>query len=556
MIPREALGQHMAILGRTGSGKTYAAKGGVETLLREGRRVCIIDPTSSWWGLRSSADGKEPGFPVVVFGGEHADVPITAESGERLAAIIAERNLPCVVDLSDFGMGERHRFMASFLSTLHRHNRRPLHLVIDEADEAAPQNPLPETRRVLHEVDRLVRRGRVKGFVVTLITQRPAVLHKNVLSQASTLIAMRMMAPQDRSAIEAWVEAHADKKTAATVLDSLPRLQPGEGWIWSPELGLLERVKFPPITTFDSSRTPDEDEVAEPVAAAAIDLGDLREALGADADAVAEPIGEDERKKAFEEGREVGRMLGYQQGQADQQKIINTLVERVAELEERLDAIAKLAAGAVPAPTDERQAPYEAGPPATDEIAEKNNSKYSDPIPAPPKPAAPERRHEGISRPQQRILDALAWLDTIGIRDADRTQLALLADASPKSSAFANNLGALHSGGFVSYPVGKRVALTPKGARAANRPERPPTSADLHAMIRSKVSGPQWAILSQLIGVFPHALKRERLAHLAGASAQSSAYANNLGRLHSLGLICYPARGEVAAQPVLFVGRQ
>jgi hypothetical protein len=39
---------------------------------------------SAWWGLRASADGAAPGYRVVVFGGRHADVPITAEMGAAL----------------------------------------------------------------------------------------------------------------------------------------------------------------------------------------------------------------------------------------------------------------------------------------------------------------------------------------------------------------------------------------------------------------------------------------------------------------------------------------
>ncbi len=29
-----------------------------------------------------------------------------------------------------------------------------------------------------------------------------------------------------------------------------------EGWIWAPDHSLLKRVKFPPITTLDTSKTP------------------------------------------------------------------------------------------------------------------------------------------------------------------------------------------------------------------------------------------------------------------------------------------------------------
>ena len=39
----------------------------------------------------------------------------------------------------------------------------------------------------------------------------------------------------------------------------------------------------------------------------------------------------------------------------------------------------------------------------------------------------------------------------------------------------------------------------------------------------------------------------------SGSSSTSSAYANNLGRLRSLGLIDYPDRGHVVALPVLFL---
>lgn len=87
-FPAKALEQHLAILGKTGSGKTYAAKGVVEGILSDGGRVCVIDPTGAWHGLRSSATGKSAGFPVVIFGGAHADLPLGGAHGEAIAEII------------------------------------------------------------------------------------------------------------------------------------------------------------------------------------------------------------------------------------------------------------------------------------------------------------------------------------------------------------------------------------------------------------------------------------------------------------------------------------
>lgn len=71
-----------AIVGTTGAGKTFAAKGAVEELLAAGRRVVIIDPTGAWYGLRSGVNGDaDGGFPILIFGGDHADIQIAPEAG-------------------------------------------------------------------------------------------------------------------------------------------------------------------------------------------------------------------------------------------------------------------------------------------------------------------------------------------------------------------------------------------------------------------------------------------------------------------------------------------
>jgi uncharacterized protein len=177
-----------------------------------------------------SADGSAAGYPVVVFGGRHADVPITAEMGAALGRMIASEALVCVVDLSELGSNAaRRRFMAVFSEALYETNKEPLHLVLDEADLWAPQRPLPDQTGLLGHIEEIVRRGRVRGFIPWLITQRPAVVHKDVLSQADILIAMKLTASQDRDAIGAWIEGQADRQEGKRILGDLPRLQRGEG---------------------------------------------------------------------------------------------------------------------------------------------------------------------------------------------------------------------------------------------------------------------------------------------------------------------------------------
>jgi uncharacterized protein len=255
-LPDAALDADIAILGKKGRGKTFTAKGLVERLLTLGRRVLVLDPLSVWWGLKASADGKSPGFPIAVFGGPKADIPISPTSGRALGQLFAGAPISAVLDMGEMRKAEQARLVADLLDHLFTVNREPLWLVLEEADAFAPQQPMGDMTRVLGEVDRIARRGRAFGFRLISITQRPAKLNKDVLTQLSTLIAMGVTSPQDRDAIKAWVDGNADRDKARAVYDSLAQLRVGEGWIWAPDHDLLKRVKFPPIATLDTSKTP------------------------------------------------------------------------------------------------------------------------------------------------------------------------------------------------------------------------------------------------------------------------------------------------------------
>lgn len=281
-IPLKVLQSHIAILGKTGSGKTITAKGAVETLLEAGERVCAIDPTGVWWGLKSSANGKKAAYPVVIFGGEHADFPISRTSGAAIAEIVGTTNISSVIDTRLMGVAERTQFFTDFAENLLRRNKGPLHLVIDEAHLFAPQGRVndPQSGKMVNAANQLVSLGRGLGLRIMLLSQRPAKLHKDSLTQAETLIAMRVIAPQDRQAIKAWIGEMADIGTGddGDVMKSLPKLATGSGWIWSPENDILEMVKFPMIKTFDTSKAPTGE--GEKVVLAEIDEAKINKLLG------------------------------------------------------------------------------------------------------------------------------------------------------------------------------------------------------------------------------------------------------------------------------------
>ena len=137
--------------------------------------------------------------------------------------------------------------MTAFAEAVYEANGEPLHLVFDEADLWAPQRPIKGWEGLLGHIEEIVRRGRVRGFIPWLITHRPAVIHKDVLSQADILITMKLTSSQDREAIGAWIEGQADRQEGRRILAELPRLRQGEGYLWAPSNGLLERVQFPAI---------------------------------------------------------------------------------------------------------------------------------------------------------------------------------------------------------------------------------------------------------------------------------------------------------------------
>lgn len=261
-IPIAALDDRLGFVGTAGSGKTYNASCSVEALLHRHARCIIIDPLDVWWGLRLLADGKtESPFKVVIFGGEHGDLPLNEHAGALIGETVAGMAESCIVSLSSLGTNAaERRFMLALLTAIYRKaSREPVHLIFDEADLWAPQRLLDkegEAAKLLGQMETIVRRGRRLGFIPWLITQRPAVLSKNVLSQIDGLVAFKLTSTQDRDAIGDWVEGQADKAQWNRLYGELAAFPRGHGLVWIPGRGIIKDADFPAKTTFDSSATP------------------------------------------------------------------------------------------------------------------------------------------------------------------------------------------------------------------------------------------------------------------------------------------------------------
>lgn len=127
----EILTERLAIVGGTGSGKSYTARGLVERALEMPHgRVGIIDPTGVWHGLRVKADGRGAGFPVVIFGGDRSDVPLVETAGRVVAQAVASTHQSWIIDTSALKTkATERRFMLDFLDALFEANRDDITLL-------------------------------------------------------------------------------------------------------------------------------------------------------------------------------------------------------------------------------------------------------------------------------------------------------------------------------------------------------------------------------------------------------------------------------------------
>lgn len=589
-----------AIVAQRRKGKTYTASVIAEELVRLKHPFVAIDPTGAWWGLRASADGKKAGLSVIILGGQHGDIPIDRHSGQVVADLVVDHPGWYVVDLSLFESHEAERsFVLAFVERLYRRKGQPgqdfaLHVIVDEADLYAPEQPMPGDQRMLGALKTLVKRGGIRGIGVTVITQRPASLSKHVLEQLDLLIALRIVGPNDRAAIDRYVKSNAESAVRDTMMGSLSSLKLGEAWLWEPgdEPPLWERVQIRERRTFNSSATPKAGErLVEPATLASVDLDAVKETLAA----VVERAERDNPQRLRAEIDELRRELAAALDAADVPPAAEQLQERLVAPLEWLDALSdsedaaehcselldevgvqikRIAAGLrrtlddvgnLPVHaaaefgddtrTPERVRPAAVPPEIAGGVVDRSN--YADVVL--PRPAKHVGRQQWVddgnrgAEPARdgdsKLLDVLAWFITIGVEAVDRHTLASFAGVSPKSSSYGKALARLLNDELISYPSGGMVELTEAGGRRARPQSKITTNEQLHDELLRRLPSGQSKIVRALLSGPCIVIKRDELARDAGLSPSSSQYGRDLASLKAYGLIDYPAPGFV--EPVV-----
>ena len=572
-LPLDTVTQAIAIIAKRRAGKSFTARRMAEQLHHAGQQIVIVDPKGDWWGIRSAADGKGPGLPIIILGGDRGDVPLEVGAGEIVAKLVVEDRVSALLDLSLFRKHELATFMASFLETLYRLKARelyrtPMMLIIDEADAIAPQNPKEgQKERMLGAAEDIVRRGGQRGIGCTLITQRTAVLNKNVLTQAQVLVALRTIAPQDLKAMQAWIDVHGTAEQRDELMKVLPSLPIGDAWFWSPgwptDDGIFSRIHVLPITTFDSGATPKPGEKRrEPRAAADVDLDALRRQM-------AETI---ERAKADDPRTLRARIAQLERDLAAKRAPAPAVQPKRVEVpvltDRQLDRIEQLAGrfqkasdsctaamGALARRAGDLAAAARSDhPPTLSSVPRRPETRLALAAAAVPRPPAAPRAGNGAAPELDKAARAiLAVLGQHQSRGCAATRLTLLAGYR-WSGGFRNALSSLRSQGLIVGANTEQMVITSAGLAALGTDYEPlPIGRELIGYWQNHraLGACERAIFKTLVEVYPRGLRAEQLGEKTGY-AWSGGFRNGLSALRTAGLIEGRNTEEMRASEHLF----
>jgi hypothetical protein len=528
----------LLIQANSGGGKSRAMRYLLEQTHGRVQQI-VLDPEGEYSSLREK-------FPYVLAGRE-GDVATDPKTAKLLCRRLMELGASAVIDLYDLSLPERRRYVRLFLEELMHLPRelwRPLLVGLDESHVFAPEAGQAES---LEAVTITATQGRKRGYCLCAATQRLSKLHKDVAAELLNKLIGRTGLDVDVK--RAGDELGFDKERRGT----LPRLEPGEFYAYGPAIAnTVTLVRTGEVQT----RHPEPGEVgavAPPAPAAVKKMLERLADLPGQAAEEAKTIEEAQRRI-----RELERELrGTKKGQpaVDPQAVERAVAAAVAKADvawqrERkilgkslapFEDMAWKIANGLAGMTGELKSGAAAAVAAAPPVPSTNGHRPSVGLtPEIERALAAERGNiDGFvpSGPQQRMLDALASFEAIGVEHVARSHVAVYSNQSSKSSGFDKNMSTLSSAGLIERVQGGFVRLSQTGRQLARADSAPASLDALHDAWYAKLSGPQRLMLQLLVVAYPEPVSREDLASGSGQSMKSSGFDKNESTLSSLGLM-------------------
>jgi hypothetical protein len=452
-------------------------------------------------------------------------------------------------------------------------------VVIDEAHTYAPEKGQSEA---MDAVIGLCALGRKRGFCAVLATQRISKLNKDAAAECNNKLIGR--ASQD---IDMKRAADELGFTSREQMLSLRALKPGEFYAFGPAISdEVQKVTVGDVhTTHPKAGSRSLTKVVPPTPGIKKILGELAD-LPHEAEKEAKTVDELrqhvatlQREKSILEKAPGSNPAAVEAAVAKQVELVRKEIERNAnsEIQKERDEQTKanrewqvLLNAWIKYGEDLRKLLAGIGsqiakaesitPPELMAVESSPKQKLSITLPiqksspaSPPRPTSvPAVSDSGLTGPEQKILNAIAWLTSLGIEEPEQTAVAFLAGYTYGGGGFNNPRGSLRTKGFVDYR-GNKIALTQEGAALAAVPNNPLTTDELHQKVLEVLPGPEQKLLKVLIEIYPADILKDELAERSGYVAGSGGFNNPCGRLRTLGLVEYPSPGRVKAKGLLFL---
>ena len=198
------------IIGQSGSGKSYTVAVFCEELAKNNIGFCIIDTEGEYFSLKEK-------YPLLWVGSnENCEIDINDVNFSTLSEKILKKDFPTIIDVSE--VDDPQKIVSNFLKSMYKTSgklKKPFLIIIEEIDKFAPQRG----NNVI-EIEEISKRGRKRGLGLTIATQRPALVNKNVLSQCGNQIVGKLTIKNDIDSVKLFFPNKKD-------LEKLPLLNPG-----------------------------------------------------------------------------------------------------------------------------------------------------------------------------------------------------------------------------------------------------------------------------------------------------------------------------------------
>lgn len=532
----------MLIQANSGAGKSWA----IRRLLEQthGRvQHLVIDVEDEFHTLREK-------FDYVLAGRHGGDCPADVRSAPLLARRLLELNVSAIIGIFELKHYDRIHFVKLFLESLVNAPRELWHpalVVIDEAHMFCPEKDKAESASAVTD---LMTRGRKRGFCGVLATQRIAKLNKDAAAEANNKLI-------GRSALDVDMKRAADELgfTSREQQAQLRTLQPGQFFAFGPAISdrVIELTIGPVETTHPkagqrSATAPPPRETVRKVLSQLADLPREAEQEAQTAAELRRKVHELERELRAKPKPEAPTTPKIERVEVpilkeSHAKSLERAVERFSKATEQVSGVA----GEILEQLKKWRSGHDRPAPPTARTTQPPRPVQQQ---QPRKPANPD---SSLSGPEQRILDAIAWQESIGNDAPEQVAVAFLAGYTYGGGGFNNPKGSLRTKGLVEYLSGDRIRLTDAGRDSAHFPSEALSSAELQGRVLQRLPGPERRILEVILKVYPEPLSNEECAAQSGYTHGGGGFNNPRGRLRTLGLIDYPAPGQVRARDLLFL---